>query len=163
MFTPKYNGNIEGGLSSKRYNKTARCFNSVFKEETEVFWYFRGSIEKPHNTCTTQLIISIIFEISHCVESSEQNSKKRTLLLLVWPSVFDTVLICFFEELPPFFGAIWCCLTYLYLNWQMKKPWYLSHRKVKWGLTNSLKSLTFLFVCILMHRNEEWVLLQLDS
>ena len=37
IHTPKYNGNIEGGLSSKRYNKAARCFNSVFKEETEVF------------------------------------------------------------------------------------------------------------------------------
>ena len=29
---PTYNGNIEGDLSSERYNKAARCFQSVFKK-----------------------------------------------------------------------------------------------------------------------------------
>ena len=36
IYTPKYNGSIEGGLSSQRYNKTARRFYGALKKETEV-------------------------------------------------------------------------------------------------------------------------------
>ena len=36
IYIPKYNGNIEVGLSSKRYNIAARRFHGVFKKETEV-------------------------------------------------------------------------------------------------------------------------------
>ena len=38
IYTPKYNGNIDGGLSSKRYNKAARCFHDVIKKSTKVSW-----------------------------------------------------------------------------------------------------------------------------
>ena len=37
LYTPKYNENIEGGLSFKRYNKEARRFHGVFKKETEFY------------------------------------------------------------------------------------------------------------------------------
>ena len=32
IYTPKYNGNLVRGLPSKRYNKTARRFDGVFKK-----------------------------------------------------------------------------------------------------------------------------------
>ena len=35
MHTPKYNGSIEEGLRTKRYNKATRRFYGVFKKETE--------------------------------------------------------------------------------------------------------------------------------
>ena len=38
IYTPKYNGNIEGGLPSKPYNKTAKRFRVIFKKETEFSW-----------------------------------------------------------------------------------------------------------------------------
>ena len=38
IVTPKYNGRIEEGRSSKRYNKAAKRFHRVFKKETEVSW-----------------------------------------------------------------------------------------------------------------------------
>ena len=36
IYTPKYNGKIVGGLSSKRYNKATRYFHGVFKIQSEV-------------------------------------------------------------------------------------------------------------------------------
>ena len=48
---------------------------------------FRHSVEKPHNTCTTQLISSIVFESSYFIGSSEQNSEKEFNYILVWPSI----------------------------------------------------------------------------
>ena len=36
----------------------------------------RHSVQKPRNTCTTQLVNSIVFESSYCIGSSEQNNKK---------------------------------------------------------------------------------------
>ena len=44
---------------------------------------FRYSIEKPHNTCTTQLVSSIVFESSYFIGISEQNSEKEFNDLLV--------------------------------------------------------------------------------
>ena len=35
MYAPKYNGNTEGGLSSKKYKKATRHFYGVFKKETD--------------------------------------------------------------------------------------------------------------------------------
>ena len=35
IYAPKYNGNIEGGLSSKKYKKATRHFYGVFKKETD--------------------------------------------------------------------------------------------------------------------------------
>ena len=36
----------------------------------------RHSVEKPHNTRTTQLVSFIVFESSYCIGSSKQKSKK---------------------------------------------------------------------------------------
>ena len=38
---------------------------------------FRNSVKKPHNTFTTQLVSSIVFESSYFIGSSEQNSEKK--------------------------------------------------------------------------------------
>ena len=38
IYTLKYNWNIGGGLSPKRFNKAATRFQGVFKKETEVSW-----------------------------------------------------------------------------------------------------------------------------
>ena len=35
IYIRKYNGNIEGGLSSKKYNKALKHFHSVFKKKAE--------------------------------------------------------------------------------------------------------------------------------
>ena len=68
---------MDGGLSSKRYNKAARRFLFVFKKEIKVsLHFFRHSVVKPHNPCTTQLVSSIVFESSSYIGNSEQNSKK---------------------------------------------------------------------------------------
>ena len=48
---------------------------------------FRHSAEKPHNTCTTQVVSSIVFESSYCIGSSQQNSKNEFYDLLVWISI----------------------------------------------------------------------------
>ena len=37
---------------------------------------FRHLVEKPHNTCTTQLVSSVVFESSYFIGNSEQNSEK---------------------------------------------------------------------------------------
>ena len=44
---------------------------------------FRHSVEKPHNTCTTQLFSSIVFESSYFRGSSQQKSEKEFNDLLV--------------------------------------------------------------------------------
>ena len=87
IYTSKYNGNIEGGLSSKRENKVSRGFHGIFSKETKVTWLFDHSVIKPHNSCTTQLVISVVFETSCCRGRSEQTSKKEFYDLLVWPSI----------------------------------------------------------------------------
>ena len=43
----------------------------------------RHSVEKPHNTCTTQLVSTIVFENSYFIGNSEQNRKKEFYNLLV--------------------------------------------------------------------------------
>ena len=77
------NGNIKGGLSSKRYNNEVRRFHGVFKKETDSFDVFRHSVEKLHNRCTTQLVSSIAFESPYIIGSSKQNSEKEFNDLLV--------------------------------------------------------------------------------
>ena len=44
---------------------------------------FRHSVEKLHNTCTKQLVKSIVFERSYFIESFEENSEKEFNDLLV--------------------------------------------------------------------------------
>ena len=46
----------------------------------------RHSVEKPHNTCTTQLVNSVIFESSYFIGSSKQKSYEEFNDLLVWLS-----------------------------------------------------------------------------
>ena len=52
MYTPKYNGNVEGNLPSKRPNKQQDVFLVFLKDRLNSLDVFRHSIEKPHNTCT---------------------------------------------------------------------------------------------------------------
>ena len=84
---PKYNGNIDGGLPSKRYNKATRCFHGVFKKRLNSLDVFRHSVERPHKTCTTQLVSSVVFEHSYFIGSSKQNSEKEFNDLLVRPAI----------------------------------------------------------------------------
>ena len=62
---------------------------------------FRHSVEKPHKTCTTQLVSSTVFESSYFIGSSEWKRIQWSTSLNLH-SVFDIVLIYFFEELQPF-------------------------------------------------------------
>ena len=48
---------------------------------------FKHLVEKPHNTCTTQLVSSVVFESSYFIGFSEQNSEKEFNELLVWHSI----------------------------------------------------------------------------
>ena len=48
---------------------------------------FRHLVEKPHNTCTTQLVTLIVFESFNFIGSSEQNSEKGLNDLIVWPFI----------------------------------------------------------------------------
>ena len=61
---PKYNGNIEGGVPSKIYNKSSRVFIEFSKRRLKSPDVFRHSVEKPHNTCATQLASFVVFESS---------------------------------------------------------------------------------------------------
>ena len=40
---------------------------------------FRNSVEKPYNTCTTELVTSIVFE-SYFIGSPKQNSEKNLMI-----------------------------------------------------------------------------------
>ena len=93
------------------------------KEDLNFLDIVRDSEEKPHNTCTTQLVISIVFEISYCIGSSKQNSKTKmsTSSALHFHSVFDIKLISFFDELQHFFWQS-LILDCLYLDRGKKKP-----------------------------------------
>ena len=86
---------------------------------------FRYSVEKLHNSCTTQLVSSIVFESSYFIRSSEQNSKKdiEWSTSLALHSVFDKGLICFFEELQHFFSQS-LILPCVNLGKGKKKPWH---------------------------------------
>ena len=115
---------------------------------------FRNSLEKPHNICTTQLVSSTVFESSYFVGSSEQNCEKECNDLLVWlHSLFDIVLIWFFEEL-----HFWQSLirVSLHLDREKEKPLYQSHRKTKWEFTYSPSSLVFSFVYICTVEKNAW-------
>ena len=74
MCTSKFNGKIEGGLSSKRYNIPAKFVLMVFLKGILKFLdVFRHSVIKSHNTCTTQLVSCVVFEClfpSYCLASS---------------------------------------------------------------------------------------------
>lgn len=59
IYRPKYNEIIERGLSSKRYNEAARHVQKI---------------GKPRNTCTKQLVGSIVSVTSCCIRRSEQLS-----------------------------------------------------------------------------------------
>ena len=77
---------------------------------------FRNSVEKPHNTYTTQLVSSIAFQSSYFVGSSEQNNGKEFNDLLVWPSILCLIRYYFVSSKScSFFGEIWawhvCILT----------------------------------------------------
>ena len=89
---------------------------------------FRHSVEKPHKTCTTQLVSSTVFESSYFIGSSEWKRIQWSTSLNLH-SVFDIVLIYFFEELQPFFDKVWswhvCILTE-----ETKNP-DVNHRGIK--------------------------------
>ena len=70
-----YNGNIEGGLSSKIYNSA-----TFSKRKLKSLGVFRHSVEKPHTTCITQLVNSIVFESFYCIGSSQQNVKNYFMI-----------------------------------------------------------------------------------
>ena len=65
-----YFGNIEGDLSSERYNKVAKVFMAFSKRGLKTLDVFRNSLEKPHNTYNTQLVSSSKFESCYCIRSS---------------------------------------------------------------------------------------------
>ena len=67
--------------------KQQDVFMVFSKKRLNTFDVFRHSAEKPHNTCTTQLISSIVFESSYFIESSKQNSEKEFNDLLVSPPI----------------------------------------------------------------------------
>ena len=82
MYTLKCNGKIEGGLLRKRYNKAARRFHGVSKRRLNSLDVFRHSAEKPHKTCTTQLVSFIVFLwSSYFTGSSVQNSENLLLMI----------------------------------------------------------------------------------
>ena len=78
IYTPKYNGKIKEGLSSKKYNTSLRfVFMVFFKRETEVGASWGINYYITYNSiCTTQLLIGIL----------NAPSKKEFYDLLVWPS-----------------------------------------------------------------------------
>ena len=56
----------------------------VFSESTlNSLDAYRHSAEKPHNTCTTKLVSSIVFKRSYFTVISEQNREKEFNDLLV--------------------------------------------------------------------------------
>ena len=79
-YTPKYNGNIEGSLPSKRYNKAERRFHGFSKRKLNSLDVFKYSVEKPQNTYTTQLPSSKVLESSYFIGSSEQIVKKNLMI-----------------------------------------------------------------------------------
>ena len=80
-------------LSSKRYHKAADVFMVFSKRRLNSLDVVRHSVEKPHKTCNTQVVSSIVFESSYCIGSSQQNSKKEFYDPLVWPSISILSLI----------------------------------------------------------------------
>ena len=120
---------------------------------------FRNSVEKPHNTYTTQLVSSIAFQSSYFVGSSEQNNGKEFNDLLVWPSILCLIRYYFVSSKScSFFGEIWawhvCILT------EKRQNANINHTgKKKWEVNNSCNSPDFSFAYILMHGKEEWVLI----
>ena len=63
--------------------KQQEVFKMFSKRRLKSLDVFSHSAEKPHNTCTTQLVSSIVFESSYFIGSSEQDSKKVFNDLLV--------------------------------------------------------------------------------
>ena len=123
---------------------------------------FRYSVEKPHNTCTTQLVSSVVFESSYFIGSSEQNTEKEFNDLLVWPSIcvwYSTNLFLWRAATVFWQSLILACL---YLDKGMKKPWYQSYRKIKWEFTNSLNSTAISFVYIFMYGREVSLLIDVS-
>ena len=51
---------MEVYLSSKRYHEVARRFHGVSKRRLYSLDVVRHSVEKPHDTCTTKLVSSIV-------------------------------------------------------------------------------------------------------
>ena len=98
----------------------------VFSESTlNSLDAYRHSAEKPHNTCTTKLVSSIVFKRSYFIVISEQNREKEfnDLLSLSLHSVFKILL--FFKELQYFFDKVWCFeKACLYFDWGKKEPQY---------------------------------------
>ena len=56
--------------------KQQDVFMVFSKKRLNSFDGARHSVEKPHNTCTTQLVSFIVSYRSYCIGSSEQNSEK---------------------------------------------------------------------------------------
>ena len=81
--TPKYNGNIEGGLKyclrSKRSKilylkdtiKQQHVFMVFSKRRLNSLDAFTLLVIKPHSTCTTQLVSSTVFESSYFIGNSK--------------------------------------------------------------------------------------------
>ena len=67
--------------------KQQHVFMAFSKRRLNSLNVIRRSVEKLHNTCTKQLVSSIVFEISCFIGSSEQNSEKEFNDLFVWPSI----------------------------------------------------------------------------
>ena len=78
--TPKYNGNIEGDLASKNTMKQQDIFMVFSKTRLNSLAVFRNSVEKPHNTCTTQLVSSIVFEVLILQEAPSKIVKKSLMI-----------------------------------------------------------------------------------
>ena len=56
--------------------KQQDAFMVFSKRRLDSLYVFRHSVENPHSTCTTQLVISIVFESSYFIGSSEQYIEK---------------------------------------------------------------------------------------
>ena len=78
---------MEHREGSKDTVKQQGVFMVFSKRRLNSFDVFRHSVEKPHITCTRQLVSSIIFESPYFIGSSEQNSEKEFNDLLVWTSI----------------------------------------------------------------------------
>ena len=71
--------------------KQQDAFMAFSKRRLNSLDVFRQSVDKPHNTCTTQLVSSIVIESSYSRRNSEQNSEKKNYDLLVWRSILGLV------------------------------------------------------------------------